>query len=109
VPVDDLWYLKKRDPKTKKPVPSKRHGRGKRWRVRYTDAAGEKREALYEYKRDAEAFDLECRSGVAPAVRVDQAESRVTFATYAERWRQSREAGWATETRRRIPQTRIRG
>jgi integrase len=72
--------------------------------VRYTDAAGEKHEMLFELKRDAEAFDLECRSGVAPAVRVDQSESRVTFATYAERWRRSREAGWATETRRRIPQ-----
>jgi integrase len=104
MPIDDLWYLKKRDPKTKKPIPSKRHGRGKRWRVRYTDAAGEKHEMLFELKRDAEVFDARCRAGVDQAVQVDQGERRVSFADYAERWRLSREAGWTTETRRRIPQ-----
>ena len=101
--VDDLWYLKKRDPNTKKPLPSKRHGRGKRWRVRFIDASGEDRERLFELKRDAEGFDLKCRSGVADAVKVDQGERRVTFAGYAERWRLSRESGWTLETRKRIP------
>jgi integrase len=72
--------------------------------VRYADAAGAPRERLFELKRDAEAFDVECRAGIAPAVQVDQGERRITFTTYAERWRLSREAGWATETRRRIPQ-----
>jgi integrase len=102
--VDDLWYLKKRDPNTKKPIPSKRHGRGKRWRVRYTDTVGEGHERLFERKTDAEDFDARCRAGTAPEVKPDQAGRRVTFAEYAERWRQAREAGWSTETRRRIPQ-----
>jgi integrase len=101
--VDDLWYLKTRDPATKKPLPSKRHGRGKRWRVRYTDAAGDKHEQLFELKRDADDFDARCRAGVAPEVKTDQGERRVTFAEYADRWRQAREIGWTTETRRRIP------
>src|SRR6266571_1814417 len=101
--VDDRWYLSKRDPKTKKPLPSKRHGRGKRWRVRYTDAAGQDRERLFELKRDADDFDARCRVGVAPEVMTGQADRRVTFTEYAERWRLAREVGWTTETRRRIP------
>lgn len=101
--VDDLWYLRQRDPKTKKPVPSKRHGRGKRWRVRYADATGQKHEQLFEFKRDAEDFDARCRAGVAAQVKVDQGERRITFAEYAERWRLSRESGWAVETRKRVP------
>jgi integrase len=102
--VDDLWYLKKRDPNTKKPIPSKRHGRGKRWRVRYVDAAGEGRERLFDKKAPAEDFDAQCRAGVAPEVMIDRPGRSVTFAEYAERWRLSREATWTTETRRRIPQ-----
>ena len=101
--VDDLWYLKARDPNTKKRLPSKRHGRGKRWRVRYVDAAGEGREQLFEKQKDAENFDVRCRAGVAEEVKADQSERRLTFADYAERWRLSRESGWALETRKRIP------
>ncbi|WP_158566518.1 tyrosine-type recombinase/integrase [Micromonospora craterilacus] len=104
MPIDDLWFLKQRDPTTKKPLPSKRHGRGKRWRVRYVDADNDDREKLFDLKRDAEAFDLACRSGAAPQVRVKREEAQLTFAEYAQRWRESRESGWATETRRRIPQ-----
>jgi hypothetical protein len=33
-----------------------------------------------------------------------QANSRITFSEYVERWRTSRESGWSVETRRRIPQ-----
>ncbi|MEU0154420.1 tyrosine-type recombinase/integrase [Micromonospora fulviviridis] len=103
MPIDDLWYLTKRGP-DKKRLPSKRHGRGKRWRVRYDDAAGEPREKLFERKTDAEAFDLECRSGVAIEVTVKREVERLTFAEYADRWRESRESGWSVETRRRVPQ-----
>lgn len=103
MPVDDLWYLNKRGPDRKR-LPSKRHGRGKRWRVRYTDAAGESRERLFERKVDADAFDVECRSGVAAEVKTTREMDRLTFAEYAQRWTESRQSGWATETRRRIPQ-----
>ncbi|MEV0879429.1 site-specific integrase [Micromonospora echinofusca] len=103
MPIDDLWYLTRRGP-DKKRLPSKRHGRGKRWRVRYADAAGEPRERLFERKVDADAFDLECRSGVAAEVKATRELDRLTFAEYAQRWRESRESGWATETRQRIPQ-----
>ncbi|WP_406077672.1 tyrosine-type recombinase/integrase [Micromonospora sp. NBC_00858] len=104
MPIDDLWFLKERDSETKKPIPSKRHGRGRRWRVRYSDADNQDREKLFHLKRDADVFDLQCRSGAAPEVHVGREEVRLTFADYAQRWRESRESGWATETRRRIPQ-----
>ncbi|MCK1808381.1 MULTISPECIES: hypothetical protein [unclassified Micromonospora] len=104
MPIDDLWYLKKRDPDTKKPIPSKRYGRGKRWRVRYADADSNDRKRLFDLKREAETFDLACRSGVAPEVLVKRAEAELTFGEYAQRWREARESGWSTETRRRIPQ-----
>ncbi|WP_416901624.1 tyrosine-type recombinase/integrase [Micromonospora echinospora] len=103
MPVDDLWYLRQRGP-DKKRLPSKRHGRGKRWRVRYEDGNGEQRERLFERKVDADAFDVECRSGVAVEVKAKREADRITFAEYAQRWREARESGWATETRRRIPQ-----
>ncbi|MEV0216012.1 tyrosine-type recombinase/integrase [Micromonospora sp. NPDC050695] len=103
MPIDDLWYLTKRGP-DKKRLPSKRHGRGKRWRVRYADAAGESREKLFERKTDAEAFDVECRSGVAVEVKAKREMDRLTFAEYAQRWKESRESGWSIETRRRVPQ-----
>ncbi|MGC4765008.1 site-specific integrase [Micromonospora sp. DT46] len=101
MPIDDLWYLTKRGP-DKKRLPSKRHGRGKRWRVRYADAAGESREKLFERKTDAEAFDLKARAGIAEEAKIDQAERQVTFREYGERWRLSREIGWALETRDRV-------
>lgn len=35
--VDDLWFRRRRDPASGERLPSKRHGRGKRWRVRWND------------------------------------------------------------------------
>lgn len=101
MPVDDLWYLSKRGPDGKR-LPSKRHGRGKRWRVRYRDAAGVPRERLFDKKTDAERWDAAARSGAVSESKVDQSEHRLTFREYGERWRLSREIGWAPETRRRV-------
>src|SRR5690606_6934759 len=80
----------------------KRHGQGKRWRVRFTDAAGEPRTRFFERKADAEAFDAKARLGVAEEMKVEQAERNVTLREYGERWRLSREVGWALETRKRV-------
>jgi len=101
MPVDDLWYLKAYGPDGKR-LPSKRYGRGRRYRVRYQDASGEPREKLFERKRDAEEWDVKARTGQVEESRVDQAERNVTFREYGERWRLSREAGWALETRKRV-------
>lgn len=87
MPVDDRWYLAKRGPDGKR-VRSQRYGKGKRFRVRFEDPSGHARERMFELKRDADAFDLECRSGQAPAAR--NVSMRMTFREYAERWRTSR-------------------
>ena len=101
MPIDDLWYLKKRGPNGER-LPSRRHGEGKRWRVRYEDANGALRTRFFERKTDAEAWEVKARSGDVPDVKVDQAERHVTFREYGERWRLSREIGWALETRKRV-------
>jgi len=99
--VHDLWYFSALGPdKTK--VKSTRYGRGKRWRVRYVDTAGESRNKHFDRKTDATAFDLASRAGTAPEVQLDQGARHAAFADYAERWRQARDIGWAVETRRRV-------
>jgi integrase len=101
VGVHDLWYRTKKD-ENKKPVRSASYGRGKRWRVRYTDVAGETHNKLFDRKTDAEEFDAACRAGTAPEVGRAQGEKNTTFGAYAERWRQARVITWALETRTRI-------
>jgi integrase len=88
--IDDLWYLtRQRDPATGKPLPSKRHGRGMRWRVRYEDDAGEKVERLFERKPDAVNFDAGVRTDVNRGLYVDPTAGKVTVAKYAEQYREA--------------------
>jgi integrase len=101
MPVDDLWYLTKRGPDNKK-LPSKRHGEGKRWRVRFTDSAGVPRTRFFERKVDADLWDAGVRSGVIDATAANRAERSVSFMEYAERWRLAQEVGWAIGTRKRV-------
>lgn len=101
MPIDDLWYLKKLDPDGKR-VPSKRHGQGRRYRVRFEDAHGGPATKFFHRKRDAEAWDLEVRTNPVKENKVDQSERQRTFREYGERWRLSREVGWALETRKRV-------
>ena len=101
MPVDDLWFRKERGPDGKR-LPSRRHGRGRRYRVRYVDASGTPREKLFTHKRDAEMWDARFRSGVGEEALLDQRRSRMTFREYGERWRLAREVGWAVDTRRRV-------
>lgn len=101
MPVDDLWYLKKRGPDGKR-LPSKRHGEGKRWRVRFEDASGHPSTRFFERRADADAWDAKARTGAVEETKVIQSERHVTFWEYAERWRLSREIGWAVETRKRV-------
>ncbi|MBG0568089.1 tyrosine-type recombinase/integrase [Actinoplanes aureus] len=88
MPVDDLWYLKERGPDGSR-LPSRKHGRGKRWRVRWTDDQGEGRERLFERKVDAERFDANVRADVSRGQYIDDRAGRVTVATLAEQWRAS--------------------
>jgi len=93
VPVDDLWHLT-RAPDGAAPcgehgqlVASGRHGRGKRYRVRYTDPAGATQTRLFDKKGDAERFDVDQRSKVARGEYIDPASRRITLQEYGEQWR----------------------
>ncbi len=99
--VDDVWYRKGRGPNNER-LKSATYGRGKRWRCRYVDATGTPRTKYFERRVDAEAWDAKARLGLmdsAPSLT----QSNLTFSEYGERWRLSRESGWAVGTRRRIP------
>jgi len=101
MPLDDLWYLRKRSPDGKR-LPSKRYGQGKRWRVRFEDASGRVSTRFFERRADADAWDSRARAGEAEETKVVQSERHITFREYGERWRLSREVGWAVETRKRV-------
>jgi integrase len=101
MPVDDLWYLTKRGPDGRR-LPSKRHGRGKRWRCRYEDGHGVTRERLFDRKADAEDWDQKARTGIVQESRLDQSERWTTFREYAERWRHSRKVSQALDYQRHL-------
>lgn len=84
--VDDLWYLSRRGADGGR-VRSARHGRGKRWRVRYVDPDGQARQRLFERKPDAERFDANVRADVSRGQYVDPAAGKVTVKAYGQAWR----------------------
>jgi integrase len=86
MPVDDLWYLKRRGADGER-VPSQRHGRGKRWRVRWVDDQGAARAALFDRRSDADRHDVEMRGSVHRGQYIDPARGKVSVADYAAQWR----------------------
>src|SRR5215208_5580195 len=62
--VDDVWYLKARGSDGAR-LPSRAHGRGKRWRVRWVDDQGQTRSRFFERRTDAERFDANVRADLS--------------------------------------------
>ncbi|WIY03832.1 site-specific integrase [Amycolatopsis mongoliensis] len=88
--VDDLWYLRKRDSVTGERLRSKRHGRGKRWRVRWVDPdTGQARTELFERRADADRHDANMHADISRGQYVDPRAGRLTFKDYADQWRQT--------------------
>jgi integrase len=83
--VDDLWYASKRGPDGER-VPTKRHGRGHRWRVRFTDPEGKELTRSFDKRSDAEQFDTSTRADVARGAYVDLRAGQETVQEYATRW-----------------------
>lgn len=79
--VEDSWYALDRE--TGKKVRTKRHGRGKRWRVRNRGA----RTRSFNKRSDADAYDTKVKSellkGIIP---FDHTAGRVLFADYTTKW-----------------------
>jgi integrase len=101
MPVDDMWYLTKRGPNKKK-LPSKRHGQGKRWRVRYVDSLGVSRTRFFERQVDAQDWDARQRAGLEPDRPTSRSQQGLTFKEYGERWRLSRQIGQALDYQRHL-------
>lgn len=88
--VDDLWYLRKRDEVTGERIPSKRYGRGKRWRVRWNDPeTGRPRTELFDRKADADRHDANMQADISRGQYVDPRAGRLTVAEFAEQWRKT--------------------
>ena len=79
MPADDRWYLTGRRADGAR-LPSKRHGRGKRWRVRWTDDRGASRTVLFERKADADRHDASVRAEVGRANTSTTVPARITVA-----------------------------
>lgn len=91
--VDDLWFSSRRergpDGKLMPPAPTKRHGRGRRWRVRYVDDAGQPATRMFTKKPDAEQFDAAVRTDVARGTFIDPDAGRATLRQYAAAWQEA--------------------
>src|SRR6266540_6714081 len=77
--VDDLWVGRDR-------VPTKRHGRGKRWRARWVDDRAQTRTRLFDRKADAERFVAAQVADLARGTYVDPDAGKITLRSYAEDW-----------------------
>lgn len=91
MPVDDLWFSSKRlrgpDGKLLPAESTKRHGRGKRYRVRWVDDTGQERSRLFDRKADADRWDANVRADVSRGQYIDPSAGKVTVEQYGEQWR----------------------
>lgn len=86
--IDDRWYRTIEEPSGKPlRVPTARHGKGKRWDVRWRDDASRQRHKAFERKTDAERFLAQVTADLARGAYFDPRAGRVAFRTYAEQWR----------------------
>lgn len=87
MPVDDLWYSARRergpDGRLLPPQPTKRHGRGKRYRVRTSGLPA----VLVAKKADAERLDAERATDLARGQYIDPKLGRETVGAYGARHR----------------------
>ncbi|MEU6705772.1 tyrosine-type recombinase/integrase [Streptomyces wuyuanensis] len=97
--VYDRWHLSRPAPdagpcpehsgRTRTVVPSKDHGIGKRWQVRYRDLNGKQRKENFERKADAEARAAAVETDLNRGEFIDRAAGRETLRSFGEQWRAS--------------------
>ncbi|MCT7353625.1 site-specific integrase [Streptomyces sp. 15-116A] len=97
--VYDRWHLS-RPPKGAEPctehssktrtlVPSKDHGKGRRWQVRWRDAAGKQQKENFAKRSQADTRAATIEADLARGLYVDPAAGKESFRAVAERWRTS--------------------
>ncbi|MFI1422753.1 tyrosine-type recombinase/integrase [Streptomyces sp. NPDC020731] len=97
--VYDRWHLSRpkkgaepcaeHSSKTRLLVPSKDHGKGKRWQVRWRDAAGEQQKENFAKRSQADTRAATIEADLARGLYVDPAAGKESFRAVAERWRTS--------------------
>lgn len=83
--IDDLWYLKTRKPNGDR-IPSKRHGRGKRYRVRIDSPDGNAPTKSFDKLSDAKRYDNNIHADIDRGLYVDPAAGKITLRVYSEQW-----------------------
>lgn len=88
--VQDLWFKTLTDPVTGRPgrVKTDRHGKGRRYRVRYLEPTGRERSRCFpdRHKRQAEDYLIEIEGDLRTGGYLDPTAGEVTFSVYAELW-----------------------
>ncbi|MEU4964184.1 tyrosine-type recombinase/integrase [Streptomyces smyrnaeus] len=95
--VVDRWHLS-RPPSGAKPcsehqaagkvlVPAAEHGRGKRWQVRYRDAAGEQCKENFAKRSQADSRAARVQADLDAGTFLPRQVQRQDFRSYAEEWR----------------------
>ncbi|GAA2218824.1 tyrosine-type recombinase/integrase [Streptomyces indiaensis] len=97
--VYDRWHLSRpkgsaepcteHSSKTRILVPSADHGKGKRWQVRWRDAAGEQQKENFAKRSQADTRAATIEADLARGLYVDPAAGKESFRAVAERWRTS--------------------
>ncbi|WP_055481271.1 tyrosine-type recombinase/integrase [Sphaerimonospora mesophila] len=89
--VTDRWH--KSHPKKGEPVcsehkrvPTREHGRGERWLVRYRDEKGLQLKRSFDRKADAEHFDAARRADTSRGDWIDPKLGQTKFGDYAPEW-----------------------
>jgi integrase len=82
--IDDRWF--RRDSGGPHKVPTARHGKGKRWDVRWRDDTGRQRHKAFERKQEAETFLAQIQADLVRGTYTDPAAGKVTVRAYAESW-----------------------
>ncbi|MFJ9939327.1 tyrosine-type recombinase/integrase [Streptomyces erythrochromogenes] len=95
--VYDRWHLSRpradaepcaeHSTKTRALVPSKDHGTGKRWQVRWRDAAGEQQKENFAKRSQADTRAATIEADLARGLYVDPAAGKEGFQSVGERWR----------------------
>lgn len=101
--VQDRWYRRGPDGK---PAETARHGKGLRWKARYTDPDGTERSKSFARKADAETFLTTTAADVLRGTYLDPDAGKITLAKYTEGWLASR--SWDAGTRQ-VVEARVKG
>jgi integrase len=92
--IQDLWYSPGPDSENR---PTRRHGRGKRWKARYADPDGHERSKCFARKGDAEKFLTQVGADILRGTYLDPDAGKITLRKYTAQWLADR--SWDAGTR----------